>query len=180
MGGWCPYFTWHDPCGQLPSVIPIVMISPVLKLKDCPDLAFGARRALMQHHPWQDRRYFLDMDDAAVKSYFRSWVHGAGDEDAPVCPLYVLEQYEWEKQAALRGVRWVPTQSRQARPSTEGDANRTALGHCNDDVPDVQWDYDGHAPSSDGGEVELSDDDAELEAEEDTRALKMLCKGNPA
>jgi hypothetical protein len=56
-GGREPHFTWHEP-----DVRPIVMMSPVVKLRLGPDFAFGARWALMQYHAWEDRRYFLDMD----------------------------------------------------------------------------------------------------------------------
>ena len=66
-GGRYKYLSWHDPDGSDPSSMPIVMMSPVLKLSEGPDFAFGARWALIQHHPWQDCSYFLDMEDAAVK-----------------------------------------------------------------------------------------------------------------
>ncbi len=55
-GGRNPYFQWHEA-----DSIPIVVMSPVVKLTEGPDFAFAARWALMQYHPWTDRREFLDM-----------------------------------------------------------------------------------------------------------------------
>ena len=57
---------WYEPDSR-----PIIIISPVIKLTIGADFPFGARWALMQYHPWRDRRWFLDMSDAAVKIFFR-------------------------------------------------------------------------------------------------------------
>ena len=59
-GGRNPYLQWHDPKDW-----PIVIMSPVVKLTEGPDFAFGARWALMQYHPWQERKQFLEMSDLA-------------------------------------------------------------------------------------------------------------------
>ena len=44
-GGQEPYLTWHDPLTR-----PIVIVSPVVKLREGPDFSFGARWALVQYH----------------------------------------------------------------------------------------------------------------------------------
>ncbi len=67
-----PHLTWYDPDGSEPSRMPIVIMSPVVKLREGPDFAFGARWALMQYHPWEVRNRFLEMEKTAVKDYFRS------------------------------------------------------------------------------------------------------------
>ena len=74
--------TWHKPFDT-----PIVTLSPLVRVREGPDFAFGARWALVHYHPWTDRREFLDMEDAAVKGYFRTWIEQAK------CPWYVKEQY---------------------------------------------------------------------------------------
>ena len=74
-------------------------MSPVVKLREGPDFSFGARWALVQYHAWEDRRRFLDMEDAAVKEFFRRWV------DGPSCPWYVRDQYLSENSRRLRAVR---------------------------------------------------------------------------
>ena len=89
-----PYLTWHDPLTR-----PIVIVSPVVKLREGPDFSFGARWALVQYHAWEDRRQFLDMEDAAAKEFFRRWVDGPG------CPWYVRDQYLSENSRRLRAVR---------------------------------------------------------------------------
>jgi hypothetical protein len=81
-GGSDPWLSWHDEHCQ-----PIVVMSPVVKLREGPDFTFAARWALMQNHAWHDRRFFLDMGAEEVKSYFREWVDGDN------CPWYVREQY---------------------------------------------------------------------------------------
>jgi len=80
-GGKQPHLVWHEE-----DIMPIVTISPVIKLMEGPDFAFGARWALMQYHPWEDRRWFLDMSDVAVKDYFREWLQG------PAYPLHEGEE----------------------------------------------------------------------------------------
>jgi hypothetical protein len=81
-GGRHPYLEWHDA-----GAWPIVVMSPVVKLTEGPDFAFGARWALMQHHAWTDRRYFLDMPDEDVKIVFRQWRLTGG------CPGHICIQY---------------------------------------------------------------------------------------
>ena len=66
-GGRNAYFEWH-PEGSMP----IVIMSPVVKLAEGADFAFGARWALMQYHPWEDRGHFMNMSDQEVKHYFRA------------------------------------------------------------------------------------------------------------
>ena len=122
-GGRSPYLTWHDPEGREPSRMPIVMMSSVVKMREGPDFAFGARWALMQYHPWRDRQHFLGMDEAAIKDYFREWVGRKSDGDEAVCPFYVRDQYEQENGGRLRGVRAQGSPGRPAQPSA-GDGTR--------------------------------------------------------
>ena len=63
-GGKTPHLSGYDP-----DEMPIVTISPVVKLWEGAGFAFGARWALTQYHSWLDRRYFLDVDETAVKTY---------------------------------------------------------------------------------------------------------------
>lgn len=90
-GGLQPHFSWHEA-----KEMPVVMMSPVVKLREGPDFAFGCRWALMQYHEWTDRRRFMDMDDETVRKYFREWV------EKRLCPWYVEEQYLHENNRALR------------------------------------------------------------------------------
>ena len=78
--------------------MPIVTMSPAVKLKEGADFAFGARWALVQYHVWSDRREFIDMADAAVKDYFHAWL------EQPGCPWYIKEQWEQENSRRLRDV----------------------------------------------------------------------------
>ena len=84
-GGRHPYLEWHDQIAR-----PIVVMSPVVKLTEGPDFAFGARWALMQYHAWTDRRFFIDMPDEQVKTFFRQW-RLTGE-----CPWYIKQQYSQE------------------------------------------------------------------------------------
>ena len=91
-GGQQAHFQWHDPIA-----CPIVVMSPVVKLTEGPDFPFGARWALMQYHPWTDRRHFLDKNDTEIKDFFRNW---RKTED---CPWYVKHQYLQENNRRIRG-----------------------------------------------------------------------------
>ena len=94
--------------------MPIVTISPVVKLREGAGVVFGARRALTQYNAWQVRRSCIDMDDTAVKTYFRTWLERAD------CPWDVLEQYLTENSRRPRdpGTPSKPAQ-RRAQPQTE-------------------------------------------------------------
>jgi len=81
-GGQWPYLEWHDEAAW-----PIVVMSPVVKLTEGPDFAFGARWALMQHHAWTDRSFFLDMPDEQVQDEFRRW------RTKDDCPWHIKQQY---------------------------------------------------------------------------------------
>ena len=87
-------------------------MSPVVKLREGPDFAFGTRWALMQYHTWEDRHHFLDMPETEVQDYFRNWL------ESPGCPWYVLDQYLAENSSKLRGVR--PEQSCPATGEPQG------------------------------------------------------------
>ena len=102
-GGYEPYFEWHEE-----NCLPVVVLSPVIKLTEGPDLPFGARWCLMQHYPWRDRKRFLDMTDTNVAEYFREW------RSSDACPWYIKEQYINENGRRARGGAG-PTTSRSAR-----------------------------------------------------------------
>ena len=91
-GGRQPHFQWHEA-----ATWPIVVMSPVVKLTEGPDFAFGARWALMQYRPWSDRREFLDMSDGQVKEAFREW------RQTDDCPWHVKQQYLQENGRRVRG-----------------------------------------------------------------------------
>ena len=91
-GGRRPYLEWHEKADW-----PIVVMSPVVKLTEGPDFAFGARWTLMQYHTWVDRSHFLNMSDVAAKEYFRKWRQTAD------CPWYVKQQYLEENGRSARG-----------------------------------------------------------------------------
>ena len=94
-GGRQPWLSWWGPTGQEPSRLPVVCLQPAVHLRENGGFARNAQWALLQHHPWTDRREpFLATEDNGeplekdrVKQYFRDWV-GAKD-----CPGYVREQY---------------------------------------------------------------------------------------
>ena len=86
LGGKNPRLAWYEEQ-------PVVTMSPVVKLTEGADFAFGARWALMQYHMWNDRHEFLapadggKKSDADIKAFFRTWM------DSPGCPWYVRDQY---------------------------------------------------------------------------------------
>ncbi len=104
-GGRRPYLSWHEE-----NTWPIVVMSPVLKLAEGPDFAFGARWALMQYHAWQSRMEFLDASDEEVKDRFRRWVETAA------CPWYLADEY-----AAANG------RKRRVRHRAEAAASPTTI-----------------------------------------------------
>ena len=65
-----PHLEWHEK-----ETKPIVIMSPVLKLTLGADFAFAARWALMQYHPWSDRRQFLDLSASVVEQTFHTWIY---------------------------------------------------------------------------------------------------------
>ncbi len=193
-GGRNPYFQWHKSAS-----IPIVVMSPVVKLTEGPDFAFAARWALMQYHPWTDRRQFLDMSDAEVKDYFRRW------RSSPECPWYIAEQYLAENGRRARGgagpvgkgskatghaVALEP-EDYEARIAAMLDARdfagaaalqyqqQLALG--DDGATAAREVASDHEDAGEGSETEQSSS-AEGSQDEvavaDTRVLKMLYKGN--
>ena len=62
-------------------------MSPVLKLTLGADFAFAARWALMQYHPWSDRRQFLDLSASDVEQTFHTWMKGGK------CPWYIVDEF---------------------------------------------------------------------------------------
>ena len=85
-GGRQPYLSWWDETGEQPSRLPIVCLQPAVKLKENDGFARNAQWALLQYHPWKDRRErFLATDGNGealekeyVKQYFREWVETEG------------------------------------------------------------------------------------------------------
>ena len=191
-GGRHPWLEWHDAAS-----CPIVVMSPVVKLTEGANFAFGARWALMQYHPWDDRKTFLDLSDAEVADRFRAW--RKGDD----CPAYVKQQYLDENGRRARGgagpmgksskvavhsVALDPQvyEAKIAALVDEGDyagaaalqyQQQAALGEVDHSTDGAS--EQGSAP--DGSETEHSDSAEEAEDKEataDTRVLKMLYKGN--
>ena len=156
-GGKNPHYSWHDP-----KDMPIVMMSPMVKLRECPDFAFGARWALMQYHAWSDRRWFLDMDDDAVRVFFRNWVENGES------PWYIEEEYLQEDNKPIRK----PSQPRGAKVSPEAKDADAEVGACGDS---------GYSDEGDGGsETECSEEGQAEEVDADTKVFKMLYRGDIA
>ena len=159
-GGKRPSLEWHPKESR-----PIVTISPSIKLREGADFAFGARWALMQYHPWLDRREFLGMSDADVKARFRAWI------EEPGCPWYIRQQYLAEN--ARHGsttkdpVRKPRGGGEEPQQEGDGDDARGANG-------DGEWD--------DGSQIAESSDEgtAETKLPDDIRVLKLLYQGNMA
>jgi hypothetical protein len=198
-GGRNPHLQWHDPAAW-----PIVVISPVVKLTEGPDFAFGARWALMQHRAWTDRRYFLDMPDEEVKIVFRGW-RLTGD-----CPWHIRQQYLQENGRRARagagpaGKRSKDSPNSDSMEPAEYEAKLAALVEAKDyagaaalqyqrrlaleseEVPRENDDQDdagasGEEENPGGSETEHSssaDEKANAAADADTHVLKMLYKGN--
>ena len=192
-----PYFQWHD------AESPIVVMSPVVKLTEGPNFAFGARWALMQYRSWSDRREIMDMNDDLVKETFRSW--RLTDD----CPWYVKQQYLEENGRRVRsGAGYAGTRSRGCPDSAAMEpadyqakldmlvAKRDFAGAaalqlqqklCSE--KDKEADKDTGSDEATGGEwdsqkgsdTEISSKAEELEdaaTKTDTHVLKMLYKGN--
>ena len=78
--------TWCDESGHNPGRLPIIVLQPAVRLKENDGFARNAQWALLQYHPWTDRREpFLATDDNGeplekeyVKKCFRDWVTLAG------------------------------------------------------------------------------------------------------
>ena len=151
-GGKQPYITWHAS-----DVMPIVIMSPVLKLREGGDFAFGSRWCLVQYHAWTDRRLFIDMSDAEVVIFFRTWVESAA------CPWYITQQYHSENTARIAGVKSSESQRKVASDALDEAVIDDAL----DAVPMLEAESD-----------EESEDVPVPKDDDDTRVFKMLYKGN--
>ena len=68
------YFTWHEE-----DAMPIVIVSPVTKLREGPGFAIAMRWALIQYHVWADRAEFISPSDDLVVERFRAWL------ETPAC-----------------------------------------------------------------------------------------------
>ena len=118
-GGRNPWLEWHEPDSR-----PIVVMSPQVKLTEGPRFAFGARWALMQYHPWDDRKTFLNMTDDDVKKYFRSW-RQSGHCPAHIQQLY-LEENGRRTRAGAGPAKKKATSSENHEPSAQGSGFDTA------------------------------------------------------
>ena len=159
-GGRSPSLAWHPS-----DCLPIVIISPVVKLAEGPDFAFGARWGLMQDHPWDDRRKFLDMSDEEVKTYFRTW------RSTSACPWFVNEQYLAENGRKARGGAG-PVGARP-KASGQADAEDEPEGGAGSAVDEGDDERCSESERESGPDV-----DADKEKTLDTHVLKMLYKGN--
>ena len=117
-GGKHPYLTWYAK-----DEFPIVIMSPVLKLAEGPNFAFGARWALMQYHAWHNRNEILDASDADVKLRFRKWTYDS------VCPWYIREDYAAANRSTRRARRSHATIDPKENNPTEGRSS--SGGGCN-------------------------------------------------
>ena len=156
-GGHNPHFTWHAR-----DSMPIVMLSPIVKLREGPDFEFGARWALMQYHAWDHRSYFLEMEPETIKNFFREWI------DKSTCPWYVREQYLSENSRPLRPV------SEKARPAKPEEPDPKDAAQNADEVSDGSED---DAPDLVCSATEASSSEEEVPNNE-TQVLRMLYKGN--
>ena len=112
-GGRESLLEWYEP-----ECMPVVTMTPALKLGIGSSFSFGARWALMQYHPWCDRRRFVSMSDGEVTTYFRAW------RLRPECPWYVVDQYLEENGRRGRAGQGTTAATRATPllPETEYDA----------------------------------------------------------
>ena len=126
--------SWWDGAGDDPSRLPVFCLQPAVKLKENDGFARNAQWALIQNHPWEDRRErFLATDDNGeplekeyVKQYFREWVE---TED---CPWYLRQQYFQDNERQVRGVSTATGQVGKKRPqaTAQEDFWHGRAGHC--------------------------------------------------
>ena len=188
-GGHMEYFEWFEE-----GSIPIVVISPTLKLTEGPDFAFGARWAMMQYHPWTDRKQFLEMADEDIKTVFRRWCAGAE------VPWYVEKQYLAENGRRARGGAGPVGRGAKATGHAVAlapdvyDAKIAAMLDTRDFAGAAALQYqqklttggdassdEGQEDADKGSETEQSSIEQESQDEAavaDVRILKMLYKGN--
>ena len=180
-GGKHPYLEW-----QPHNNLPIVIISPEVRLTEGADFAFGARWALMQHHPWHKRTHFMNMSEEDVKKTFREWRLSAE------CPWYVKEKYlEDNGRRAGGGAGPIGASEKQDKESKllSKEAYRARLSEllAAEDFAGAallkslheHLGFDASEQEDDEVEAEQSSTDAESTQEvECTRVLRMLYKGN--
>ena len=98
--------------------MPVICLQPAVKLRENDGFARNAQWALLQYHPWKDRRErFLATDDNGeplekeyVKQYFREWV------ETEECPWYLRQQYVQDNERPVRGVTTATGQAGKKRP----------------------------------------------------------------
>lgn len=159
-GGKDPYLSWHGP-----DEMPIVMTSPEAKLTEGPDFSFGARWALMQHHPWRNRWEFMGMEDEQVKCKFREWI------DSNKAPWYIEDQYIKENKKRLRTVN-------DKRSRRGGLVASSAKAEGGDALVEDEDENDGFEVGASGVTENSEDELEENTNHEDMHVLKMLYKGD--
>ena len=195
-GGRQPWLSWHPSDAR-----PIVVMSPIVKLTEGPDIAFNARWALVQYHPWTTRQEFLGLSDEEAKSKFRSW------RLEPHCPWYIKAQYLSENGRRAQGGAGPMTESKQptgqiaalplsvyearivtllANEDYKGAAILKARQECETNSADTAYQVEESILPEENAPWPNDEDDAESSADEqawhtaseETHILKMLYQGN--
>ena len=123
-------FHWHT-AGEYP----VVLMSPTINLRLGPKFIFHARWCLMQYHPWDNRKHFLDMTDQDVQTYFEKWLY------TPACPWYIVEDYINANPKSLRPDLLPPTRQKliaSKNSTTETPAEHDTEQEEDDDEEDIE------------------------------------------
>ena len=149
----------------------------MIKLAEGTDFAFGARWALMQYHPWNDRNTFLEKSDQEVTSYFRNWLREPG------CPWYVVEDYSKENGVGTRGgagPRGKQTKKKKGdlQPAANtSDRAEDADGQAEHGLADAA---DSQSAGEQTSETEHTSEEETVCPSTDTHVFKLLKAGNVA
>ena len=142
-GGKSPYLSWNDEYN-----LPVVVMSPAIKLQEGNNFAFSARWSLMQDHPWpivSGRRHFMEMTDEEVIQAFYAWI------STTPFPTRIVEDYM--KLNGKSAARWLAREIKIKTRTAEPDAGE----------------HDVDADENDWPEEQQQDEDEEEEEEEDER-----------
>ena len=152
-----PHLAWHmEKKGDF-SEMPILTISPVYKLREGPDFAFGARWCLIQYHPWTSRRQFFDKSDDEIEEYFKEWIL---QKD---CPWYVVEDYFKENKSKTQLLR----AKRRNANKRENNVDKGEEGSSEDNASEACDDI-----------VLSSSGESNVDMGEDKNVLKCLYRGH--
>ena len=111
--------------------MPIVCISPAIRLTEGPEFAFNARWALGQHKAWEKPGEFLNLE---AKKTFRAW------RQSEHRPRYIVEQYLDDKGRWTRGGAGPAAEKTQPRKK---DADSDERGDGDGDLDGAAaWDDD--------------------------------------